>query len=180
MNSIQKQYFDWLYKKVCDSENYKKLFKILFETPFKAIMTMDENRISDGIDLRYQFRTENGIDVNTIVHKLDIFPCSVLEVMVALASRCETHLMDDPDIGDRTSEWFWIMLSNLGLRDMSDNNFDEEKVHDILDRFIRRRYKPDGEGGLFVIDNCPYNLTTIEIWYQMMWFLDGVTKGDQI
>ena len=83
MNSIQKQYFNWLYEKVCDSENYKKLFKVLFETPFKAIMTMDENRISDGIDLRYQFRTENGIDVDTIVHELDIFLCSVLEVMVA-------------------------------------------------------------------------------------------------
>ena len=86
--------------------------------------------------------------------------------------------MDDPDIGDRTAEWFWIMLSNLGLRDMSDNNFDKEKVHDILDRFIRRRYKPNGEGGLFIIDNCRYDLTTIEIWYQMMWFLDDVTKGD--
>lgn len=180
MNDLQKQYFNWLYENVCDSENYQKLFQTLYETPFRAVMIMDENRISDGVELRYRFASENGIDLRKIVALLDTTPCSVLEMMVALSFRCETQIMDDPEIGDRKEEWFWIMLSNLGLRGMSDNQFNEKGVHNILTRFINRKYDPDGRGGLFVIKNCRYDLRTIEIWYQMMWFLDVVTKGDQV
>ena len=41
-------------------------------------------------------------------------------MMIALAIRCEEHIMDDPDAGDRTGQWFWSMLVSLGLGSMDE------------------------------------------------------------
>lgn len=50
-----------------------------------------------------------------IASYLDNRPCSVLEMIIALAIRLEEHIMDDPDIGNRTGQWFWDMIVSLGL-----------------------------------------------------------------
>jgi hypothetical protein len=102
-------------------------------------------------------------------------PCSVLEMMIALAIRCEETIMDDPDIGDRTRQWFWGMIINLGLGGMTDANFDPDFVDDSVLRFLNRDYEPDGRGGLFTIRNCHRDLRDVEIWYQLCWYLDSIT-----
>ena len=99
-------------------------------------------------------------------------PCSVLEMMVALAIRCEETIMDNPAYGDRTAQWFWGMIRTLGLYSMTDDRFDQEYVDMVIDRFLNRDYEPNGEGGLFKINNCKYDLRKIEIWYQLCWYLD--------
>ena len=103
---------------------------------------------------------------------LDDSPCSVLEMMTALAVRCEEHIMTDPDVGNRTGQWFWQMITNLGLGDMTDSKFDRKYVDLVIQRFLDRTYEPDGKGGLFTIEHCPYDLRTVEIWYQLCWYLD--------
>ena len=84
--------------------------------------------------------------------------------------------MDDPKIGDRTSQWFWGMVTNMGLGYMSDNRFDEHVAKEIIDRFLNRDYSQNGRGGLFTVRNCEYDLTNIEIWTQMLWFLDSISS----
>lgn len=79
--------------------------------------------------------------------------------------------MSDPDLGDRTSEWFWHMLSNLGLSKMNDSDFDKERAEFIVYRFLNREYEPNGEGGLFVIEDCKDDLRRMEIWYQANMYL---------
>ena len=81
--------------------------------------------------------------------------------------------MYDPNIGDRTEQWFWEMIVNLGLGGMMDDIFDVEHVEYIVDRFLNREYEPNGRGGLFFIRNCKYDLRRVEIWYQLCWYLDG-------
>jgi hypothetical protein len=93
-------------------------------------------------------------------------------MMVALSVRCEETIMDDPRIGDRTGQWFWGMISSLGLGSMMDNQFDKEYVDSVIDRFLKREYEPNGKGGLFTIKRCRYDLRSVEIWYQMCWYLD--------
>ena len=93
-------------------------------------------------------------------------------MMVALAIRCEENIMDDPSYGNRTGQWFWGMIVNLGLGFMTDSRFDEKFVDDVIFRFLNREYEPDGKGGLFTVRNCKYDLRTVEIWYQMCWYLD--------
>lgn len=176
-HELTRRYFDWMYELVADdrySKSYRTLFTRLNDTEFTYTIPMDGNRAEDGIDLRYRFGRENGYPDAMIASLLDVVPCSVLEMMLALSIRCEEHIMDDPEIGNRTGEWFWIMIVNLGLGSMDDTRYDEEYVDDILDRFLNREYDADGTGGLFPVRNpryAQYDLRNVDIWYQLNWYL---------
>lgn len=178
-NELKHAYFTWMCELVCDDRyskrsTYHKLMKRLDEIDFEWIIDMDGNRAADGTDLRYRFGYENSYDGAMIASYLDDRPCSVLEMMIALSLRCEEHIMEDPDEGDRTGQWFWNMIVNLGLGGMTDANFDEEKVDYIVDRFMRREYKRDGEGGLFRVEHTNKDMRGIEIWYQMNLYLNDL------
>ena len=145
----------------------------LHDTEFRYSIPRDDNRAYDGLNLRYRFGYENGYG-DDISADFDSRPCSVLEMMVALAIRCEESIMDDPYVGDRTGQWFWGMIVNLGLGSMIDSRFDKRRVDEVIKRFLDREYEPNGKGGLFTIKNCDRDLRNVEIWYQLCWYLDGI------
>ena len=80
--------------------------------------------------------------------------------------------MDNPTFGDRTGQWFWDMVRNLGLMNMTDDRFDEGHVRKVIDIFLDRKYEPDGQGGLFKIRHCRRDFREVEIWCQLNWYLD--------
>lgn len=175
-DELNTEYFEWMYRLVCNDEysrglSYRKLLYHLHQTDFFYRIPMDGNRAEDGTDLRYRFGYEHPHEGPAIASYLDDRPCSVLEMMVALAIRCEEQIMDDPDVGDRTGQWFWNMIVNLGLGPMDDRRFDPAFVDRILQRFMNREYGPHGEGGLFTVRNCRNDMRSIEIWYQMNHYL---------
>lgn len=172
---IEGEYFEWLYDCVCkgrshDKVSYIKLFEFLHRTRFIFTMPNDINRARDGVDLRYRFAMIN--DDEYIMEVLD-GPCSVLEMMVALAIRCEETIMDDTRYGDRTGQWFWNMMSNIGIDYMTDDRFDIEVAEEKINIFLERRYEPNGKGGLFYIKGCADDLREFEIWTQLCWYLDN-------
>lgn len=175
-DQIINDYFEWLWNftKCRGHSQNRKIITLLHNIEFRYSIPMDANREEDGIDLRYRFITEVGIPKNyqEVYGYLD-GPCSVLEMMIALAIRCEESIMDDPDIGDRTSEWFWLMMKNLGLDYMNDRKFDRDIAEEKISIFLDRKYKRNGEGGLFVV-NGRRDLRKVEIWYQMCWYLDTI------
>ena len=180
-NELKDLYFDWMYKIVFDDEftkhlSYRKLMHFLDDTDFTYLIDRDDNRFEDGIDLRYRFGYENEYSNSMIASYLDTRPCSVLEMMIALSLRLEEHIMDDPRFGNRTGQWFWNMIVTLGLHSMDDERFDKDKANYIIQRFLNREYEPDGEGGLFKIDNPPQDLRDVEIWYQANWYLNDVLQ----
>lgn len=171
---INNEYFEWLLELLredmyVNDASFRKLLRHLHRTEFTYIIPNDANRAEDGISLRYRFSLDKGFD--TVPNGLD-GPCSVLEMMVALALRCEENYMDDPTIGDRTSQWFWMMINNLGLSSMYDSNYKKQYVDDILERFLNRDYEPDGTGGLIKIKRCKYDLRNYEIWDQLCWYIN--------
>lgn len=176
-NTVKNSYFKWLYDIACDDLyadeiSYRKLLMHLHNVPFRYSILKDENRAADGVDLRRRFAYDYG-DIDDADEYLTD-PCSVLEMMLALSLRCEENIMDDPSMGDRTKQWFWGMISNLGLGSMSDDQYNKRYVDHILDRFLDRDYDPDGKGGLFTVRNCKYDLRDIEIWVQLLWYLDNI------
>lgn len=175
-DELKKRYFNWMYGKVieCHRASYRKLLHQLHETPFTYILPMDGNREQDGIDLRYRFGHAVGVSDLEIVNALDVHACSVLEMMVALAIHCEEDVMDDPDAGNRTSKWFMEMIGNLGLLGMDDTHYNKEYVDRRIDIFLKRRYSPDGTGGLFHLKKCHEDLRNVQIWYQMNWYLNEI------
>lgn len=164
-------YFNWMVGLV-HAERYSKLMTHLYSTPFYYIIPLDQNRVEDGVDLRYRWGRENDIPDPVVASELDCQPCSVLEMILALAIRVEESIMTDPDIGNRTSEWFWDMIVNLNLGGMDDFRYNEYYVTEALTKFMERNYNPDGsDGGLFTIKNPREDLRKVEIWYQAMWYL---------
>ena len=82
--------------------------------------------------------------------------------------------MEDDTVGNRTGQWFWNMIVSLGLGSMSDSRYNKKEVDRILDIFLNRTYEANGREGLFTIEDCPYDLRAVDIWYQMMWYLNTI------
>lgn len=171
--TIDEEFFEWMYQFV-SGKNYRKLLWSLYEEEFFATMPMDDNRMQDGIELRYKFGYEVNIPKSVINRKFDMNNCSVLELMIALAIRMEETILGDPDYGDRTTMWFWMMIKSLGLYDMTDDRIEYEHVKHTIGRFINRDFEPNGEGGLFTVKNTRRDLRDIDIWYQMCLFSDSI------
>ena len=89
-NNIINKYFEWLFDIVCGGRyinvSFRKLLMFLHDTEFTFSIAKDENRAYDGIELRRRFGLMNGYSEEQIEGYL-FGPCSVLEMMVALAIR---------------------------------------------------------------------------------------------
>lgn len=176
---MRDEYFDYLYDIVCETDKHKVLCAFLHGQEFTYSIPMDGNRFEDGISLRYRFGYECDIPNFRITDELDDRPCSVFEMMVALALRMEEDVMACPGL-NRTGEWFEAMLESLGLANMTNERFDEDRASRVIHNFLNRDYAKDGRGGLFTVADMAYrDLRTVEIWYQAIWFLNDVLKGEK-
>lgn len=180
-DNIIDEYFEWLSYLVCGERyssdiSFSKLLMRLHSIEFRYSIPMDENRADDGMNLRYRFSIAQGYEhcVDDILDCLEA-PCSVLEMMIALAIKCEETIMDDPSIGNRTGQWFWEMINNLGLGSMYNRRFDRDLVDISVERFLNRDYDADGRGGLFIVRNYDYDLRDLEIWRQLLAYLGNIT-----
>jgi hypothetical protein len=165
------EYFIWLTDFVYDGR-FTKLLEYLHCIEFTYYIPMDKNRAADGLALRYRFGYERNIPD---AERYLTGPCTILEMMVALALRCEETIMDDPTMGNRTGQWFWNMVVSLELGSMTDDRFDKPYIDDVITRFLEREYRRDGKGGLFTVRRPPGDMRHAEIWDQMSWYLDTIT-----
>ena len=174
------EYYRWLVDLVCDDyyiKYYSKLLNDLYEREFIWSINRDEDRAIDGMGLRNRYCHKFKRTETRIISKFQE-GCSVLEVMAALAIRIENEYMHDSrkDINN-TKEWFWNMVISLGLDRNDDCQYDHDRTVAILDAFIERRYRRDGKGSLFMIENLDKKLdmAELDIWTQMNWYIDSLT-----
>lgn len=188
MNNISNEYFDWLCSLIrhgcpVNIKQYNRLLYLLHTTDFTFNIIRDSSRYDDGLTMRYLFSKANGIPQAIVATELDSKPCSVFEMMVGLADRCETQIMSNNEFGDRTGIWFWEMIDSLGLSNMHGRNFDRKYCEERINLFLNRKYSPTGEGGLFRVRKRIHgrlvDLTTQEIWYQAMWHLNDVLEKEK-
>lgn len=175
-DSYRNEYKEWLFKKVLDnhnvpitaSNNYSKLLNYLYNVEFTYCIPMDENRELDGMDMRYTFCYECGYTNSKIVDEYLCGPCRLLEMMIALAIRLENGFANDSKYGDRSSLWFWSMVTNMGLSKYSDNCFDAniEVVEEAVYNMLERHYDKYGHGALFTVKETDYDFSKEELWFQ--------------
>lgn len=188
IQELRSSYFDWMSGLLTVDNpiinDYRNLMWHLYGIDFRWSLDMDSNRCNDAYELKERFL--QGISYSrkisqNVKNRFLSDECSVLEVMVALAVRCEDHIMHNSEYGDRTGKWFYIMISNLGLKDYDDAlripNWSDD-IDSKIDNFLDRTYAPDGRGGLFWIKDCTADLRTIDIWYQMNWYLTKYYKEE--
>lgn len=143
-----------------------ELLQYLDSKAFYAKMEMDESREGWGIDLR----TDVDYDIEG--------PCSMLEMLVALAGRIEQVHLYDWDAGDQTPVWFWTMIQNLGLIHQTDDRFNFRKVDDIVSRFLNRDYAPNGKGSLFILEDKNLDARDMTIWQQVQeWIMERNSRS---
>lgn len=173
-------YFDWMCSLVCETSSkantYAKLLQRLNEIEFTFSIEMDGNRFEDGVNLRYVFGDRHNISDRIISKTLDTRPCSVLEMMVAMAARCEDTIMTNSEYGNRTYIWFWSMIKSIGLENMNNINYNVKTIDDSINKMLCHNYRHDGAGGLFTLERPPRDMRDVDIWCQLMWWLNEYEK----
>lgn len=166
---IEEAYFNWLCAKVQwkRNRNYSKLLEILYHTEFTWTILGDRNRESDGLELRTDFLRDCRI--NDPDPEWLNAPCSVLEVLIALACRAEF------ETGIPVRDWFWTFIKNLRLDDYRYvSPRDIPVIEEILNTFVWRTYSPNGDGGLFPMRSPNgHDQRQIELWYQFFEYLEN-------
>jgi hypothetical protein len=179
-SELNSEYFEWMCQLVNSGKgrrrlSYRKLLTHLNRVEFTYTIRMDVNRAKDGRDLRYRFGYEHCYERARISAFLDDGPCTVLEMLIALTMRCEEHIMDDPEAGNRLGQWFWDMINNLRLESMTDDNYDSSYTSLVISKLLNHDYGRNGDGGLFTVKHCIKDLRKAEIWYQMCWYLAEIS-----
>lgn len=150
---FDESYFLWLCGRVgCRSDSRDAgVLRLLHNREFYSLVPHDDNRATDGLNLRREFDA-----------RLSNAP-RVLEMMIALAERMAYQCMDSSNTSTRL---FWMMVANMGLTPGNAGN------KYIIATFLERVYLANGVGGLFPLRNPVQNQTEVEIWYQMMAYLE--------
>lgn len=168
--NLDSRYLDWLYSQIGPNNrnparSYSLLAEQLHNTEFTWSVPNDDNRLEDGVDLREEFlefiqaeRDRRWLRQNA----------SMLEVLIALSRRAEFESTHE------AYDWFWRMVSNIGLRDYTDDVYDErvhDHVEDVIADVIERRYDSNGHGGLFPLHDPETDQRRVELWFQMSSYL---------
>ena len=161
-------YYLWLDSLVNDG-NHGTLIRYLYEKQYRWQFILDENRAAGGLNLRDRYAYENGINVTDVGNG----PCSILEMLIALADRMTEMLSSDI--------WycFWILMNNLQLTQFDDIRFDEGRVNYILNVWLDRQYDSCGNGSLFPLNNYSGDCRNLDIWGQMnAWISENYPNSD--
>lgn len=162
-------YQNWLLEEM-DGYSHRILFDVLYDTQYTWILPRDADRAYDGMYLRVRFEQESGLEVPD---GWDEWPCSLLEMIIAMAYSIREKIMYDPENEIEAAEWFWLMMDNVGLSIFDDATMLEQKndafnkVSDICDRVMSRRYTRLGHGGFFPLEHSDLDQRGVEYWYQM-------------
>lgn len=126
MNASGRNYYLWLLDKIHirDHPHHEMMVEYLYDYPYRWRVEDDRNRAVDGMELRDRFEMETGWPISEYKEVGLNVPCSVLEMLVGLAMRIEDDIMYDPEHGERTHIWFWMMAENLGLTKATDDEIE--------------------------------------------------------
>lgn len=161
-------YYLWLESLVNDG-NHSKLIRYLYEQPYRWQFTLDENRAAGGLNLRSRYAYDNGVNVQDV----GIGPCSILEMLIALADRMVEILTMD------IYDWFWDLMLNLNLIKFDDFHFDERGVNYILNTWLDRQYDRQGNGSLFPLKEYSGDCRNLDTWGQMnAWISENYPHTD--
>lgn len=148
-------------ERLIDRNEYIVFLRSISRIPFISLVEYDENRALDGLELRREYEETEGLSLSS-------GPCSVLEVLIALARRM-AYIEYDPVVGEEEhiNIWFWDMLTNLGI----DPDLDNDRNIDKIILWIERKFERNGRGSPFPLQNPVADQRKVEIWYQMQAYL---------
>lgn len=130
----------------------------------------DDNRSAEGRELRFEFIDDTQDLGEFDPEEWDFIssPATLFEVLVALCRRLDFQA----ELG--VSNWYYVLIQNLGLKQYADNDVASSQKGSItrkLNKLNNRTYSADGRGGLFPLKDPPNDQRTVELWYQMSYYI---------
>ena len=192
MSFLVDDYVYFLYRIVQNGgENHRKLCVELFKNRFfitRSAPKRDVDREKDGLELRKELphkthwldnMTQDEYPGNVFDYERYQIPCTILEMIIGISKRMSEQLMDE-DGEDKTAQYFWEIIRNLGLDCWDDDNFGWEtglapkNIGKTCEILCKRQYNPDGTGGgMFPMPGLlGINQKKMEIWYQMQEYIN--------
>lgn len=173
--TVEESYFAFLLNKVGETQHIE-LCKFLYKTPFifPPEIESDGNRAVDGEEMRYEFIVYAGEGVNNVaadesLEQLLPKPCSVLEMLVALAIRIDRDIMGEPSINN-VQFWFRSMLCNIGAYDAP-----LPMAKGRIRSWLNREY--DRNGAMFRLQRPYRDQRKIGIWEQMSDYVNELSTN---
>lgn len=167
MNQIDVDYFEWLASQIASpkGKSFTGLLERMHSLEFVWTVPHDENRLHDGLDLRYEFLDGSS-------KKMVLKGGTILEVLVGLSRRVAFTAGGDEYI------WAWRLIKNLRLNRMSDplSTENANRIDDILEALVWRTYSPNGRGGFFPLRHPTEDQREVEIWYQMNSYVNEINS----
>ena len=179
----RESYIEWLESFTIDDRipkeyqtTYHHLINKLWSINYIPSIGNDVDRATDGLELRSRYydiyMRESGLTArNDVVDNVvSIFgECTLLEMLIALSMNMY-DIMQDMDIYNSVSRWFWELLKNAKIDRLDDSSWDDltdsQYVEDIVKDIME--LKENGyTRGWFDLDIW----TSVEIWYQMHKYL---------
>ena len=167
---LDEHYLRWLYSRVAPvleqnkRRTYWEVARGMYSREYIWFIPNDDNRLEDGLLLRYDFIAEEELDADREWLELG---CSFFEMFVALIQRLS---FED---GRSKNVWFLELLRNLQLDEFPDARPPfREDLDNILDTVIWRTYDYNGLGGLFPLGRPTQDQKVTEIWYQLSAYLN--------
>lgn len=165
MNQVDVDYFNWLISQIASPMNksYIGLYERMHSLEFVWTIPHDDNRVQDGLDLRYEFLDGSR-------QRMVLTGASILEVLVSLSRRVAFTAGGDSTV------WAWRLIKNIRLNKMTDplSTENANRIDDVLASLVWRTYSPDGRGGFFPLKDPEQDQTKVEIWYQMNAYVNEI------
>ena len=137
MNSKYLEYLEYLCMPISESE--KEIVQELSERRYNPKMRLDDVWICKGLEWRERyFEQSRGSCVMN-------YPCSMLEMLLALAKDVDDILEWDADLGSRLPEFFWIFVKNM-------EKFEEKTEQDACRNYQKSIFY-DGKNAEKVVKN---------------------------
>ena len=166
---VEERYLVWLCGLVVSEgrdrrlHRSEKMLRSLFYEPFYHFVPNDDNRASEGQGLRDKFMDDTKVKLD---QRSYFRPCSILEMLIALSERMAFQIFNpmkeaEPDLPG----CFWEIIDNLKLKPNQSNTR-------IVQKLQKREYMESGLGGMFPLEDPREDQRAIEIWYQMMAYLN--------
>lgn len=157
-------YMEWIID-LFDGYEHVCLFRQLMTIEFRWTVQLDANLLP----CVRKFREKMGRDYDGPKGRP-----TVLEILATLAVECEDKIMHNDDFGNRTCQWFWMMLYNLGVNIYDDTHYTDrtaEEIDEKVNFFLDRCYNYHGDGSIFNCNNPYYDMRSAPLWEQLNWEL---------
>ena len=154
---ITSDYYIWLTDGMEDLDQ-EGLLSFLFHVEYTYLIPNDRHRELDGLNLRREYCEEEEVRGEP----MDYIPCSVLEMMLALAKRIEVDVLDEPNLN-----LFYRMLDNLSLTSTRSDQWES-----IIFLWLERRFSREGVGSPFPLNRSYCDERREELWSQCMHWLE--------